>query len=230
MSEGGALKLKKVLILVEDVESRLLFEDLARGEGLAIVGISNAVEALIRLKSESFDLLLLESRIPEYDVNEFLGQVQSLEGKSHAPKVLMIADYLDFKGSSEGRPHRVDEVLHRPFDRSTLQQKFKLLLRSPQPKVGQLILGDLMVDTRSFDVYVCGARIHLTPNEFKLLEVLLQATGEVLSREELIRRVQGEGVAVIDRAVDTHVFSLRKKLGDFGGKIETVRGSGYRIA
>ena len=74
-----------------------------------------------------------------------------------------------------------------------------------------------------------GVSVQLTPSEFKLLQTLALNRGRVLTRESLIDHVQGEGVSVVGRTVDTHVFGLRKKLGDCADVIETVRGIGYRV-
>lgn len=68
-----------------------------------------------------------------------------------------------------------------------------------------------------------------TRSEFRLLESLLQNQGKVLSREAIIEQIQGEGVNVVGRTVDTHVFGLRKKLGNHADIIETIRGVGYRV-
>jgi two-component system phosphate regulon response regulator PhoB len=78
-------------------------------------------------------------------------------------------------------------------------------------------------------VKCAGEAISLTPSEFKLLQTLAQNRGRVLTRESLIQHVQGEVVSVVGRTVDTHVFGLRKKLGDCADVIETVRGIGYRV-
>lgn len=119
--------------------------------------------------------------------------------------------------------------MNKPIERMHFRERVRSLTGSPLPGSGKFGVGNLTIDSRSFDVYLQGERIHLTPNEFKLLEALLQARGGVLTRDELIRQVQGPGIAVIDRAIDTHIFSLRKKLGAEGARIETVRGEGYRI-
>jgi two-component system phosphate regulon response regulator PhoB len=78
-------------------------------------------------------------------------------------------------------------------------------------------------------VKCAGELVALTPSEFKLLQTLAQNRGRVLTRESLIQHVQGEGVSVVGRTVDTHVFGLRKKLGSCSEIIETVRGIGYRV-
>ena len=81
----------------------------------------------------------------------------------------------------------------------------------------------------SHELFCNGASVALTISEFKLLSALLEAQGKVLTRGQLIELIQGQGVSVVDRTVDTHVFGLRKKLEACGDLIETVRGVGYRI-
>ncbi|MET5013022.1 winged helix-turn-helix domain-containing protein, partial [Burkholderia pseudomallei] len=79
----------------------------------------------------------------------------------------------------------------------------------------------LMIDEGAHEATLAGKPISLTPYEFKLLVTLAQNKGRVLTRDQLIEQVQGSGVAVVERAVDTHVFGLRKKLGEHADLIET---------
>ena len=90
-------------------------------------------------------------------------------------------------------------------------------------------LGELAINSESYEVSCQGQPLSLTASEFKLLLALAQNRGRVLTRDRLIDCVQGIGVTVVDRAIDTHVFGLRKKLGPCADVIETVRGVGYRI-
>lgn len=89
--------------------------------------------------------------------------------------------------------------------------------------------GGILIDTSRHEVRCKGEEIALTPSEFKLLWALATNQGRVLTRDRLIELVQGSGIAVIDRAIDTHIFGLRKKLGPCADVVETVRGIGYRI-
>ena len=89
--------------------------------------------------------------------------------------------------------------------------------------------GPLELNEASFVATLEGEPMELTRSEFRLLQALLENQGKVLTRYQLIDRVQGEGVAVVGRTVDTHVFGLRRKLGPYTNLIETVRGVGYRI-
>jgi DNA-binding response OmpR family regulator len=72
--------------------------------------------------------------------------------------------------------------------------------------------------------------LELTLSEFKLLYTFLKSPGKVHTRSSLVAEIQGGPVFVTDRTIDTHIFGLRKKLGDLGQLIETIRGVGYRVA
>jgi two-component system phosphate regulon response regulator PhoB len=90
-------------------------------------------------------------------------------------------------------------------------------------------IGGLRLDLERHHVSCGGKQVELTASEFKLLAAFMENAGKVMSRAKLIEVVQGEGITVTDRVVDTHVFGLRKKLGAFSDFIETIRGVGYRI-
>jgi two-component system phosphate regulon response regulator PhoB len=78
-------------------------------------------------------------------------------------------------------------------------------------------------------VKIRNEAVHLTPSEFKILAQMMMNQGRVLTREALIEVVQGEGISVTGRTIDTHVFGLRKKMGAEADWVETIRGIGYRI-
>jgi two-component system phosphate regulon response regulator PhoB len=87
----------------------------------------------------------------------------------------------------------------------------------------------VLIRPEAHEVFCGNQAVSLTPYEFKLFLALCQNEGKVLTREKLIDMVQGSDVVVVDRAIDTHVFGLRKKLGECAGVIETIRGVGYRV-
>jgi DNA-binding response OmpR family regulator len=97
-------------------------------------------------------------------------------------------------------------------------------------KQDQICRGELIIDIDRHQASLRGIGIKLTATEFKLLTVLASHPGRAFSREQLLNRVVGDAVVVVDRNIDVHIRSVRKKLGDQTGLIETVRGVGYRFA
>ena len=127
-----------------------------------------------------------------------------------------------------------DDYLTKPFEIPVFLARVHALLRravtSPETAGRRFSVGQLAVDVESHEGTCGGKEVPLTPSEFKLLVALMNNQGRVLTRERLIDLVQGEGVSVIDRAIDTHVFGLRKKLGKCSEVVETIRGVGYGSA
>ncbi len=225
----------RILILDSDDEMGALLADQLRFGGVKIELATQYPGALKSLEANCPALLILESKIPEISTLELIRKIRLNYSSEILSLLLLTANPLDAE-LQELRNAGVNDFLSKPFDRPTLLNKVKALIRKQVPdfdeineRSGRITVGSLTLDPKSFDVFSKGERLHLTPNEFKLLHALLSHPGEILSRDRLIELVQGEGISVIDRAVDTHIFSLRKKLGASGDSIETVRGSGYRI-
>jgi two-component system phosphate regulon response regulator PhoB len=125
-----------------------------------------------------------------------------------------------------------DDYLVKPFSTRELVLRVKNVfrrLKEPKEDKKVLVHGDVSLDTDAHKVNVCGEPIELTLTEFKLLHELLVNKGRVRSRETLLNNVWGYTFEGYERTVDTHVQRLRRKMGDQGNMIETVRGIGYMI-
>lgn len=128
-----------------------------------------------------------------------------------------------------------DDYIEKPFSPRELVARVRAVLRrasvsnATPDTASTLTCGDLRVDARAHTVSSHGCPIHLTPAEFKLLEVFVRSPGRAFTRRELAERALGWDFDGFDRTVDAHVKNLRKKLGDGAPRIETVYGVGYRL-
>jgi two-component system catabolic regulation response regulator CreB len=129
-----------------------------------------------------------------------------------------------------------DDYVVKPFSPREVVARVRAVLRrvQPAPQAGRALSTDiaLSVDTDTRRAQVSGQPLELTRVEFDLLSTLLESPGRVYTRAQLIDRVWGDGFAISDRTIDSHVKSLRRKVADAGGNpglIETVRGVGYRV-
>jgi two-component system phosphate regulon response regulator PhoB len=177
----------------------------------------------------------MNSVLPELSGSLLLEEIRKIR-TSDELAILMISDPLEDSLLTEAIEKGANDFLFKPYQRGQLLSRVRALhhrLQAAEQKAalltGQYVLGRFRLNLHSSDFYQGDVRTHLTPSEFKLLEALFKHRGTILTRDQLIEAVQGAGVVVVDRAIDTHVFSLRKKLGEFSSLIETVRGVGYRI-
>jgi DNA-binding response OmpR family regulator len=221
----------RVLVFDPDPEMlQLICAQLLEFGKIDVTGCSNVREVFRKLLDVPADLLITDSKVPETGLSGFLAQLEADLPGTTPSCIVVIADpgeKPDFSGLSSKDRVR---VLPKPFDRAALLSIVRGSLKiAPSSGSRLLQIDDLILNPGSYDVHLSAERIHLTNSEFKLLFELMSNPDVILSRDHLIQKVQGEGIAVIDRAVDTHIFSLRKKLGVMGDRIETVRGMGYRL-
>jgi two-component system phosphate regulon response regulator PhoB len=227
---------KERVLIVEDEKdiADLMLLHLKR-EGCEVDVVDNGEEALERIQQQKYSLLVLDWMLPGISG---LDLCKKLRGEKLIPSgtcVLMVTARAQAADIVLGLEVGADDYLTKPFDLSVLLARVRALFRRAHqteatPEEKRIEIGDLTIDCDTHEVK-CGKIIpDLTPSEFKLLFALMKNRGRVLTRDRLIQLVQGDGVSVIDRAIDTHIFGLRKKLGDYGAVIETIRGVGYRVA
>lgn len=217
-----------ILVVEDEADIReLICLHLSR-EGHSVESCGNGNEALKKISEKTYDLLILDWMLPEKSGLEITKEVR----KNHSYDslgILMVTAKSTNADLILGLESGADDYLMKPFELSVLTARARALLRRKEKKGSLLELGPIQIDENAHEARIQGELISLTPYEFKLLATLIQHKGRVLTRDRLIEEVQGSGVAVVERAIDTHVFGLRKKLGESADLIETVRGVGYRI-
>lgn len=226
---------KTILIVEDELEIReLIFIHLGRNQ-YKVLTSGSSEEAFEVLKSNKVDLIILDWMLPGMSGIDF---IKSLKNQSLNIPTLMLSAKVDVSNIVQGLETGADDYLTKPFDPQVLLARVKVLLRRSESQEGQvdanhssqIQFGDLFIDIQTYEVKVAGEKLHLTPSEFKLLYILVSNKGKVLSRESLIDQIQGEGISVIGRTIDTHVFGLRKKIGACSEYIETIRGIGYKVS
>lgn len=226
---SAPMKAAKVLVVEDETDIRELIVLHLTREGHRVDAVGNGLEALEYLSQKPYDLVVLDWMLPEKSGLEILRELRKTKGHEQLAVLMVTA-----KGANSdlimGLENGADDYLVKPFELSVLMARARALLRRIDRKEASLTLGALEIDEAAHEARLGGKAISLTPYEFKLLVTLAQNQGRVLTRDHLIREVQGGGVSVVERAIDTHVFGLRKKLGECAELIETVRGVGYRIA
>ncbi|XGC81662.1 response regulator transcription factor [Bdellovibrio bacteriovorus] len=222
-----------VLVVEDEQEIRELMALHLLRQGYKVTECSSAEEALNEVnRNPNFQLFVLDWMLPGMSGVDLVGKIKA---KVRDASVLMVTAMAEPQDIVAGLEKGADDYLTKPFNPGVLIARVKALLRrsaniaSPPSDSSEVSVGGLKMNFKTYEISYNSEPLHLTPSEFKLLGSLVQNMGCVLTREKLIENIQGEGINVVGRTIDTHVFGLRKKLGEWGDRIETIRGVGYRV-
>jgi DNA-binding response OmpR family regulator len=221
--------LRRVLVVDDDDDIRLLLEELLRGAGYGVDTATDGRAALRVFHGNPADLVVLDLSMPELDGFETLERIRDL---SDVPVILLTArggEIDKVRGFRAG----ADDYVVKPFGRQELLARIEALLRrTPEPThLEHYDDGAISIDHARRLVMCRGLPVSLTPLEFRLLDAFTRHPGQVLSAEQLIEQCWGHEAGVSRDQVKLYVSYVRKKLGQAAGgwqPIETVRGFGYR--
>ncbi|MCX4653451.1 response regulator transcription factor [Streptomyces microflavus] len=222
-----------VLVVEDDDTIRRAVQLALERYGYRVDVAADGLSGLEAFRAGGYDLLILDVMLPELDG---IGLCHRIREESLVPVLMMSArgDALDVVAGLEAG---ADDYVIKPVDTPVLVARIRALLRratfqpsqSPPPEAPDhvLVFGDLSVDTLGMEVRLAGRPVPLTPTELRLLLEFAAAPGSVLDRRRLLREVWDYGWEGDTRVVDLCVLRLRKKIGS--GRIETVRGFGYKL-
>ncbi len=229
----------KITILVVEDEAaiqQLVSYNLIKA-GFHVTCADNGEEALECMLQESIDCVLLDLMLPGMsglEVCETIRRKSEQNGR-YIPIVMLTA-----KGEEEdiveGLEYGADDYVTKPFSPKVLIARIKAVLRRGYERQKQeeddqstILVGELEIDKGRHEVRLKGELLHLTMTEFGILALLASKPGWVFSRQQIIDSVRGYDFLITPRAIDVQIFGLRKKMGDSGQLVETVRGVGYRF-
>jgi two-component system phosphate regulon response regulator PhoB len=203
-------------------------------EGYETVVAGDGIEGLRKAQTLIPDVILLDVMLPGLDGLEVCKALKAGDRTRDVP-IVMVTARSEESDQVLGLHIGADDYVTKPFSNKVLLAKVKALLRRVE---GKADAGDVIeyqgvkIDRVRHRAMVRDAQVDLTPTEFRLLECLLRQPGRAFSRHQLMDAAIGEGQIVLERTIDVHVKTLRKKLTAAGGSpdlIETVRGVGYRF-
>lgn len=214
---------RAVVLVVEDDDAirELVAFHLARA-GLEVLEAPDAAAAWRALPAA--DAVVLDWMLPDTSGIAWLRRMRM--GERAATPVLMLTARASEFDRVEGLDAGADDYLVKPFSAAELVARVRALLRRVRPQ-RRFVVGDLAVDVEAARATVGDAPLRLTRREFDLLAFLAGHPGRAFTRTELLDRVWGEDFVGTERTVDQHVAQLRARVG--AGRIETVRGRGYRL-
>ncbi|MBD3179768.1 MAG: response regulator [Candidatus Latescibacteria bacterium] len=222
----------KHILVVDDEEdiTELVRYNLER-EGFEVTCVGTGEKALLKASKGDFDLIILDLMLPGVDGLTVCKILKNDPDTAPIPIIMLTA-----KGEEsdivKGLELGASDYITKPFSPRVVVARVKAVLRSVTKRgkdEDRIRVGELDIDPQRYLVKVNGKQLDLTSTEFKILYFMANRPGWVFTRNQLIDASRGDEYVVTDRSVDVHIVGIRKKLGDFGDYIQTVRGVGYRF-
>lgn len=220
----------KVLIIEDerDLMDGLVYN--LQREGYETIVAYDGPEGLRKAQTMLPDLILLDIMLPGMQGTEIITHLRRSEHTRDIPVIILSAKAED-TDQIVGFQLGADDYVTKPFSPRVLLHRIKAVQRRAEggnDPVDVVEYLNVRIDRVRHRAYADGQELDLTPTEFKLLECLLRQPGRAFTRHQLMDAAIGEGAIVLERTIDVHIKTLRRKLGA-GNLIETVRGIGYRF-
>lgn len=224
MDKKGA----KILIVEDEPQINRLIELVLLSDGFFnIKKAFDGAEALEIIKSDKPDLVLLDVMIPEIYGYTLCKQIKEDEYLKTIQVIMLTAKKMEedvLKGFESG----AIDYISKPFSNKILLARVKAHLNNSE--YSPTTYNNLRIDDLKKIVLLDNQQIDLTKFEFEILKIFISSPGVVFSRSQLLNYLRGdEGFNVSERAMDVQILNLRRKLGDWGANIETIRGVGYKL-
>ena len=223
----------KTILVVEDEPSiAQIASDYLRHGGFGVITASNGVDALAQARTQRPDLIVLDLGLPRLDG---LDVARTLRREGDVP-IIMLTARIDEADRLAGLELGADDYVTKPFSPRELVARVRSVLRRVDAAGGGgdvLRRGDLVIDHARMQVSRGGTLIDLTPTEFQIVAALARKPGRILTRAQLLDAVRGDDAEAFDRAIDTHIKNIRRKIEPDSRKpryILTVYGMGYKFA
>lgn len=216
----------RILVVEDDALTAQVIRDALTFFGYEVEVARDGEAALAQFVATEFDLVLLDLILPSVSGLEILAEVRR---RSDVPVIILTARD-EGEEKVAGLDLGADDYVTKPFRSDELLARVRARLRRLPGRVADRVqtLGDVVIDLGARLVTVAGEPAHLTPTEFRLLEILVEHSGLTVLRDDLVLALGGEDAT--EQALQTHVSRLRRKLGADGDRIKTAWGVGYRLA
>lgn len=222
----------KILIVEDDRSIAEVLDYNLTNSGYETIVASDGQSALHQARLKIPDLVILDLMLPVLDGLSVCKHLRAASETRDIP-VLMLTAKGEETDELVGFALGADDYVVKPFSVKIVLERVKSLLRRRanhgNGKTETCTRGGVTVDRVKHQVSMHGKRIELTPSEFRLLDTLIRQPGRAFDRSELIDTALGADTLVLERTIDVHIRSLRKKLGEQESLIQTVRGIGYRF-
>ena len=223
---------EKILIVDDEPNILELLEYNLKKEGFDVIRADTGEKAVALLEKEKPGLVLLDQMLPGIDGLGVLKKIRAKDVYADMP-VIMVTAKSEEIDKIIGLELGADDYVTKPFSVRELVARVKAHLRRAKrsdasgPAVQKF--NALKIDTSNYKAHIGDKELKLTLKEFELLSMLMANRSQVLTRDAILNKIWGYEYFGETRTVDVHITNLRKKIGEYGEYIETVRGVGYRF-
>jgi two-component system OmpR family response regulator len=221
----------RILVVEDDIKIAAAVKKGLELKGFAVDAVHDGETGLSHAIDSDYDLVVLDRMLPGIDGVELCKRVRD-QGVS--TPILMLTARGTIGDKVEGLNSGADDYLVKPFSFDELSARVKALLRRPANHTGTIIkVGDLSMDTTSYEVKRGDTLIKLSHKEFSLLEYFMHHPGQVITKDMIINHVWDEDALVLPNTVEVYIGYLRNKIdrpfSDAKPLLETLRGFGYKL-
>jgi len=216
---------KKILVIEDDPDIIDICRDYLKAAGFTVVAAADGVRGLAAARSEKPDLVVLDLMLPEMDG---LDVCRALRRDGDVP-VIMLTARVEEADRLIGLELGADDYLTKPFSPRELVARVRVVLRRSGGPAGEVLrVGEVTLDRAHYTAQLPGKTVGLTATEFELLATLMSQPGRIFSRGQLTQAVHGASFESYERAINSHINNLRRKL-EPGEYIVTIHGIGYKF-
>jgi two-component system, OmpR family, alkaline phosphatase synthesis response regulator PhoP len=221
---------KKVLVIDDEPKIVEICHDYLRASGFDVVSAGDGFQGINMARREKPDLIVLDLMLPGMDG---LDVCRALRREGNIP-IIMLTARVEESDKLVGLELGADDYITKPFSPRELVARVRVVLRRAggDPPGEVIRVGEVSLDRTRFEVTVPEKTILLTPTEFEILSTLMKQPGRIFSRAQLLTAVHGIAFESYERAIDSHIRNLRRKLENPDGEsryILTVHGVGYKF-
>jgi DNA-binding response OmpR family regulator len=221
---------KKILVVDDEPKIAEICQDYLKAAGYDVLTALTGPDGLAAARREKPDLVVLDLMLPEMDG---LDVCRALRRESDVP-IIMLTARVEETDKLIGLEIGADDYITKPFSPRELVARVRVVLRraSGDPSSDVIRAGDVSLDRARFEVNLPEQIISLTPTEFEILATLMSQPGRIFSRAQLLNAAHGVAFESYERAIDSHIRNLRRKLesgDDRLNYIVTVHGVGYKF-
>ena len=222
--------METILIIEDEIDIANLVRFNFERNGYSVDIAHDGREGLEKILKNQPDLVILDLMLPEIDGYKILKKMQR-DTRSHSIPVIMLTAKSQIDDRLKGLELGADDYITKPFSPKELILRAQAILKRNRvtPVAEDFLLGPFRFDKNALAFFIDDQPLSLSLIEFKLFLFLCQRAGQSQDRNNLLKVVWGYSDEIHSRTLDTHMKRLRKKLGNEGSFIETIRGIGYRV-